>query len=351
MGEKNVEYVKDGFYPWRRCFARNLDIILNTMVLNFLITMVFHYNISRIKSVEHIVLQMAAVVLMLVFEPIYLHYFGTTFGKWVFGLALKNDTGEKLSLQQAFNRTKGVFIYGCFCGIPILDIYANWKCYNRYQNGANQPWEEEGMVYTIKDTKWYRGLAYILLIVLFIGVDLLLVRVGGLPPVRGDLTVSDFSRNYNYMDLYYNGKGSRYLDDEGAWETREAEDGVYFADFSISPVPVFEYKTENGNLKEVQFEIQLKNSKDLLDTYLNERLLASYAFSSMQDGTGAYYTYCKEVKKIILERYMEDFTFSRNGITCVNQIEYSGYEAGGDFFFPTVGKNNYFHMVFTMKKD
>ncbi len=351
MREKNGEYVKDGFYPWRRYFARGLDTSLNFLLLYFLISIVFHYNILRINSVTQIVLQTAAVVLMLVFEPLYLHYFGTTFGKWVFGLALENDTGEKLSFQQAFSRTKGVFIYGFFCGIPILNIYAACKCYTRYQNGANQPWEEEGIVYTIKDTKWYRGLAYIFVFFLYMGAVFLLVEAGGLPPVRGDFAVSDFSRNYNYLDLYYNGKGSRYLDTEGTWESREAEDGVCYADLCISPVPVFEYKTENGNLKEVRFEIKLKNSKDLLDTYLNERLLASYAFSAMQESGGDYFSYCKDIKKIMTEQYMENFTYSKNGITCVNQIEYSGYEVGGDFLFPTVGRNNYFHLIFTVKKD
>ncbi len=350
MKERKGEYVNAGFYPWRRYFARSLDVALNSFILHFLISIVFHYNLLRINSLVQVVLQVVATILMLAFEPIYLHYFGTTFGKWVFGLSLENDTGEKLSLQQGFSRSKGIFIYGFCLGIPFLDIYAQWKSYNRYQTGEQQPWEEDGIVYIIKDAKWYRGFAYILIGIISVGLHLLLIQVGSLPPVRGDLNISGFSRNYNYLDSYYSGKGSRYLNMKGAWEAREAEDGVCYADMGISPIPIFKYKTENGSLKEVRFEIQLKNSKDLLNTYLNERLLSSYAFAAMQKGGAAYFSFCNEIKNIMKKQYMEDFTFSKNGITCINQIEYSGYEVTDTFLFPTNGKNNYFHLIFTIKK-
>ena len=56
-------------------------------------------------------------------EPLLLHYFGTTPGKWLLGLKVVNHDGSRLDLQAAIRRSLRVMFSGVGFGWPLLVLF------------------------------------------------------------------------------------------------------------------------------------------------------------------------------------------------------------------------------------
>lgn len=95
--------------PWRRFFARNVDAGLYGLLWSMLAQWVFRINpenyIQLTASLAWtLACGYAGWLLTFVFEPVLLHYWGTTPGKWIFGLSVRDEDGEKLSIRTAYAR-------------------------------------------------------------------------------------------------------------------------------------------------------------------------------------------------------------------------------------------------------
>ena len=64
-----------------------------------------------------------------VLEPLFLTLFGTTPGKWIMGLELRNAEGGHLALTQARNRTMTVIFGGEGFYLPIYSLWRNYRSY------------------------------------------------------------------------------------------------------------------------------------------------------------------------------------------------------------------------------
>ena len=74
-----------------------------------------------------------------VLEPLLLSTWGYTPGKWVLGLTVRNAEGGKLRFSQAAARLAGVFCRGEGYGIPLYNLYRNYKCYRACDAGSLCP--------------------------------------------------------------------------------------------------------------------------------------------------------------------------------------------------------------------
>lgn len=97
----------------------------------------------------------AAYGILLAAEPLLLCTWGYTPGKWIFGLAVRNRDGGKLTWGRALSRTWGVFARGEGYGIPIYVLWRNYKCWRRCRDGEPEDWEEDTS-YTMKDESGLR---------------------------------------------------------------------------------------------------------------------------------------------------------------------------------------------------
>jgi hypothetical protein len=90
--------------PWRRFFARHFDLFLYSaiwMMLGFLL-------LSEGPSTESGAGWMGAaniiaIIMMVLVEPLLLSTWGTTPGKWLLGLSVRNNTGSKLTYSDGTN--------------------------------------------------------------------------------------------------------------------------------------------------------------------------------------------------------------------------------------------------------
>ena len=81
-------------------------------------TFAFRLNFDPTGVGASAVRTIAALVLAILLEPLALHYFGTTPGKWLLGLSVESVNGGRLSVAEARWRTGDVLLSGMGLNIP-----------------------------------------------------------------------------------------------------------------------------------------------------------------------------------------------------------------------------------------
>ncbi len=342
------------FHPWRRYLARLFDITIYNILWSAFLAFAFNVPLTGRSNLGNILDVFIAITIMLFLEPLLLHLFGTTPGKAIFGLKIETADGSLLSYSEGLERTWRVIGIGMGYNIPIYNLVRLWKSYSICNDNETQPWDES-ISYTIKDTKWYRGLFYIGANAVVLIVLVALVYSQQLPPNRGDLTIEEFVENYNYyvksFDIDF---GNEYLDKNGKWVEND-QDGTMYIQIGHSEKPEYNFTLDNGYVSSISFEVEIKNNKNLLSSYDTQMFLASLAFAGAQEEMNLFSKIPTRIAKQISDKTFEDFKFKEAGITFTCDTEYSGYSNYGntqsDFMFPSENSTeNYFSLNFLITK-
>lgn len=340
------------FNPWRRYLARMFDIFIYTIIWLAFLVFVFDINLATRSNLWNTFDSLIAMVIMFVLEPLWLHLFGTTPGKLIFGMRIETPDGRKLSYGEGLERTWGVISVGMGFNIPIYGLIRLWKSYNLCTDNETQPWDES-ISYTIKDTKWYRGWSYIGTSVAVFVVLIGIMSAQQLPPNRGELTVAEFVENYNYYAKFLGiDFGNEYLDENGRWKEKESN-GVIYIEIGNTQKPNYHFTTENGYITDVSFEVEIKNDKDWLSSYDKQMILSSFAFANPQNKVKLFSKVPGRIAEQIENNTFENFHFEEAGITFTSNIEYSGYEDPQFKFLVPVenATETYFNFDFLMSKN
>lgn len=97
--------------PWRRFFARNLDLMLCTILPLAAAALLFRPNYQPQGFGFTVIRTLVTLAALFVAEPLLLHFWGTTPGKWLLGLSVESESGGRLSLGEAWGRTAEDAIY------------------------------------------------------------------------------------------------------------------------------------------------------------------------------------------------------------------------------------------------
>lgn len=251
-------------HPWRRRFARGFDLTLCVTLYEAFRQFVLHlpvpveetavaqyasyeeelaadfaelaqllpWNMAReFFTPENLLSVFIPLLLMLLLEPLLLHLWGTTPGKFLFGMKLRDSEGEKLSLSDAFFRTWGALFWGLGLNIPYFGFWRLWHSYSvvmdkhdrncwEYVHSTGQPEQ-----YLIPEGRRY-CIPFVLIYLLSFLVDLI---QGGafsyMPPNRYTdfpyqnlLTEEEFTENYQfYLDRYYSDRLGELAECPGTW--------------------------------------------------------------------------------------------------------------------------------------
>jgi len=234
--------------------------------------------------------------------------------------------------------------------IPIYNIIRLLKSYNLCIENETQPWDES-ISYTIKDTKWYRGLIYIGASLATFAVLLTISSAQQLPPNRGDLTVAEFVENHNYYaKLYKIDFSNEYLDEDGKWVEKETDKTIIY--ISLNEKPEYNFTIENGYVTGVSFEIEIKNNDYMISSYDHHMFLASLAFAGAQNEMGLFSKIPQRIASNIENNILDDYQFVEAGIAINCDIEHSGYNKITNILVPSENtKENYFSLKFSMNKE
>ncbi len=342
------------FLPWRRYFARYFDISLYLLFWLAIVAFVLKENLLLRGNAGTIIDIIVQTIIMLFIEPIWLHFFGTTPGKAIFGMKIEKPDGTRLSYIEGLARTWMVIGSGMGYIIPFYTIYRSWVSYKLCKEKKIQPWDED-LSYTIKDEKKSRIIVYIGAMIIYIAVIVTMILAQKIPPNRGDLTIAEYAENYNYYSNYFvNDIYNYHLDKDGKWQIVPNDSMVTYGDVYEKHRPNFNFSVENENLKEVSFEIEIKNSEYFVNSYDDFMLFSSLSFAGAQDEFGIFSKTMENISRKIADNKLKDFNFTEAGITFNCELEYSGFD---DIFgtqitglIPKEGdNNNYFKLKFSAK--
>ena len=263
--------------PFRRYFARNLDFVLYNVLFMLFCQLVLRINTASGHPLLRICTGfLAPLGLALLLEPLLLHFFCTTPGKFLFGLKITRGDGSPLGLKEAYLRTMGVLLWGVGLNIPIItDItqgYSLWQIYKGrplswdYDLDEVAYWDSSrpGRSYWESSKSYLKLLAAALLLAgcffaLFQG------QTRAMAPIhRGDMTVSQFVENYNdtrRFRLEWDDRLDSLLTDSGVFEELPTPNNVIVVDpYDDAPPLAFDFRTDSGLLREVSFSYHVENA-------------------------------------------------------------------------------------------
>lgn len=254
IAEKDREPVVP--HPWKRYLARLLDMQLYQLLVVLLWYGLLGYFYDEGMFLEILILQLACIIVMLFMEPIFLTYWGTTPGKWVFGISIRDRDGQLLSYKNALIRVGMVIWKGLGGNIPVYRCYTLNRCHSECMDGEAMEWDIYlDTEYQIQEKKlWKIAVPAAISGVAFLGLTCWITWQQQIPrqPYCGELTAEEFVENYNWyvdqlgeMNSYYTGEHC-YLE----------PDATYEGDPDSQNTPHLQWKEEDGILTEIYFTEQ-----------------------------------------------------------------------------------------------
>lgn len=92
-------------------------------------------NILETGFLYRLISTIFSLVFMIFTESFLLSRFGTTFGKWIFGIKVTTKDGHNITFADGLERTYGVIRYGLGFQIPFYNLYRQYKSYQDCRDG------------------------------------------------------------------------------------------------------------------------------------------------------------------------------------------------------------------------
>lgn len=124
--------------PWARYLARIIDFWIIFIVLD---TIIYLLDMQFINDLDEIIRLGFLFGVNFVIESILISDFGTTPGKKLLGISVKNYDGTKLSFWTAFKRCVLVFAVGEGALIPFISLFALIYSYNKLKDNKQTYWD------------------------------------------------------------------------------------------------------------------------------------------------------------------------------------------------------------------
>jgi len=139
-------------YPWRRYWARIFDITFIMPIYIFIIALFppgLNYTITRMDNFIGGILLL--LFYLIFFEPMMLSSFGTTPGKALLGIKIRDLSGKKISYTTAMRRGFLVWLNGMGMGIPFIALFTMIIAYSKLKKNGITSWDEKCGINVIHD--------------------------------------------------------------------------------------------------------------------------------------------------------------------------------------------------------
>ena len=181
-------------HPVRRFIARTLDATIVTFIGSAVLRLGFRVNVGislKMMAYCEIIFWLFEMLL----EPLLLTSIGTTPGKWVMGLRVRDSkTKQKLELKQAYIRSLKLAWHGFGLMIPIFTVFKRVMSYLRCRINDTMPWDN-GIDVELVDENNVRVVLVIIAIVITNLFDEVVSRQALIPENKGNITKDQFYTN------------------------------------------------------------------------------------------------------------------------------------------------------------
>ena len=341
---------------FRRLFARMFDEFLVWMLLVAGLCLL-GYNAAR----AGLGLNLLAVILLGVLEPLSLHLWGTTPGKALLGMRLAGMDGRNLPYSEGVTRYIMMLFRGMGFYIPIVSavlmIQAAWRCWS----DEPQPWDD-GVVYLAKPFRLRYAAALLLAAALVLTAGEAVNSACQLPPNRGDLTVAEFAENYNRQADYLRFGGRTYLDENGRWRDQPAydENGSYGgltleAMMGIEEWPeagTLHYTLENGRITAITLTGTVEDAGHGMGTpdgYVPQ-VVTALVWGREE---ASFWSWFREAQLRELEEadWERGFTLRQPGVVITAEVEQTGFSYYSGIGWEPMEEENHLSFTYTVALD
>jgi len=136
-------------HPWRRYFARTIDVVIFANLLFFVLILVYIFFPSILPSENNLTNeeQTFFYLMLLSFfyvptEALLLSITGSTPGKFIFGISVVSKDGSKLGFVTALERTISAWIKGFAFGLPGISLFTMLYSYKKLKNTGITSWDK-----------------------------------------------------------------------------------------------------------------------------------------------------------------------------------------------------------------
>jgi len=323
-------------HPWRRYFAREIDILILNVVKLFLLVVVF--RIRPMNSWIYAVFGLIVCIhlMWIPIEALMLHYWGTTPGKWIMGIRVESVNGGPLTISDAMHRAWNVFRYGYGFTIPLYSLWRQYKSYKEYVDYGYVPWDQEWDADI--QFRYYYGTKKKVLIGVLAAVFLFMYGIvlndSVLPKNRGeDLTISQIAENHNdYLEDLYEDRvppETMYLNNNGQWRSVQYGGNVILIGSTVVGGNAnYVFTEENGYVRSITFD-QTWSDIFALQPIGTRPICTVMAIAGAQEWMNLprYYEFGEELSKA-LQQSEGDFVYENLEISwnieCENCVNSSG---------------------------
>lgn len=145
--ETQSEYAPSGeqVRPWVRYWARTIDISIFSATAGFVLGSVLGlFNAVWIVRTHPYMFAWLCLFVDVFIEAVTLAALGTTPGKALLRVRLRNSDGSRPSYSRALGRAFNVLIMGLGFGIPFVSVFTVINAYYRLTNKGITSWDREG---------------------------------------------------------------------------------------------------------------------------------------------------------------------------------------------------------------
>ena len=278
-------------------------------------------------SIPNVLDVIGVLALTLLLEPLQLSLFGTTFGKWIFGIRVVDLDGHKLFYSEAFRRTMGVLFFGLGLNVPLVNLWRLYRSWQQYHDGVELIWEEDSEL-TIRDDSNLRFLAAIGAAALLFGGTILAAIPSYWPPNRGDLTAAEFVENYNWYARKYDLVDSEFeLHSDGTWQEAPFDStAVIHLGGNSEPLDFVFVTDDDGTVTGVSFCEEITGDRESwLGFHQSQQVLAAMAFTAGREGFNFLSGDDGEILRTIQGALEKGYSIEVAGVTIECTIGHRGY--------------------------
>ncbi len=250
-----TDAIREQRAPWRRYWARSFDMTLYGSLIFAVAALAFHLftPVGGVTFAHRILLWALVIAALLLLEPLFLSFLGTTPGKWILGLRVTDPDGRRLTREDAFVRTADVLLFGLGFNVPLVNLYCPIRCLVKCEGSEPLPWEKDSSI-SVRDMKNWRYIVLGLAFAAVIGLMALALLLSWRMPNRGDLTVAELSENYTRAVKLYHADELYRLEKDGTWA--RADNTTWFVGLPSEEMapPALNIEERDGAVTGVSFE-------------------------------------------------------------------------------------------------
>lgn len=331
-------------YPIRRYFARTFDLSIYSLLLTLIQNYIFQWY-PKNTFFNNLLSTYLYIGLMLIIEPILISFIGTTPGKWLLGLNVRDSSDKKLSLSDSYKRTLSVFSQGLGYNIPIYNLYKYYRCYKDCKNGYVMTWDENTN-YILKDKKSIRIFTLIasniilILIIIFMSLQLYI------PSNHGNLTPIKYINNCNqiikrfHIDLNYT------LDNNGNWIEKDLNESTIV----IFPITIPDYNLilTDGYVTGVRLDVAINNN-DMFGGIVTFKQIAFLGFYGAQDYSNTIDLHTSGILTKIKDDY-SNYSYQIGNVRITNSVTMEGYSKSNGYLYSNTNEDSKLTMSFLIER-